>query len=64
MVPPPLTPPPAGTAARGGPPRATDGQHPGLQSAEVQAAYRATHGDAAEARWAAEHEAEPTRTAP
>ena len=70
------TPPPAPTATRppaspltptptpAEPPRASDGQHLGLQPAAVQAAFRATHGDAAEARWAAEHEAELNRPTP
>jgi hypothetical protein len=65
--------PPAATATRAptppaatplDPPRASDGQHLGLQPAAVQAAFRATHGDAAEARWAAEHEAELNRPTP
>jgi hypothetical protein len=53
------TPTPAPTPA--GPPRASDGQHLGLQSAAVQDLYRATHGAEAEARWLAEHEAELAR---
>jgi hypothetical protein len=64
VVPPPLAPPTTAPAAPAGPPRASDGQHLGLQPAAVQAAFRATHGDAAEARWAAEHEAELNRPTP
>ena len=56
----PATPPP--TPAE--PPRASDGQHLGLQPPEVQAAFIATHGDAAAQRWADEHEAELARPAP
>jgi hypothetical protein len=54
---PPATPTPAA------PPTASDGQHLGLQPAAVQAAFTATHGDAAAQRWAAEHEAELARAA-
>jgi hypothetical protein len=70
------TPPPAPTATRppaspatptptpAEPPRASDGQHLGLQPPAVQAAFIATHGDAAAQRWADEHEAELARPAP
>ena len=63
VVPPPL-PPPAAAAAPAGPPQASDGQHLGLQPPDVQAAFRATHGDAAETRWVAEHEAGLDQAAP
>ena len=52
------------TAIPAGAPRASDGQHLGAQPAHVQAAFLATHGPAAPARWAAEHEAELARPAP
>ena len=45
----PRPPPATATPAPAGPPRASDGQHLGLQPAEVQAAFVATHGDAAAA---------------
>jgi hypothetical protein len=64
LVPPPLVPPPAPPSASADPPRASDGQHLGLQPAHVQAAFRVTHGDAAAQRWADEHEAELGRSAP
>ena len=46
------------------PPRASDGQHLGLQPPAVQGAFVATHGGAAAQRWADEHEAELARPAP
>jgi hypothetical protein len=50
------------TPASAGPPRASDGQHLGLQPAEVQTAFTATHGANAAQRWADEHDAELART--
>ena len=58
------TPAPAAGATPAGPPRAADGQHLGLQPAEVQAAFQAAHGENAAQRWAAEHEAALPPTAP
>jgi hypothetical protein len=49
------------TPTPAGPPRRSDGQHLGLQPAAVQALFRATYGDGAEARWFAEHAAELAR---
>jgi hypothetical protein len=58
------TPAPAPPGGPATPARASDGQRLGLQPAGVQAAFQLHHGDAAEARWIAEHEAELTRAAP
>ena len=60
------TPLPSPTAppAPAGPPRAGDGQPPGLQPPAVEEALRATLGGAAAQRGAAEHEAELARSAP
>jgi hypothetical protein len=55
---------PTPTATPAGPPRAGDGQHLGLQPAAVQALFRATHGDGAEARWVAQHDAELVSAGP
>ena len=63
--PPAATPPPVTAAPTpAGPPRASDGQHLGLQPPAVQAAFATTHGASAAQRWADEHEAELARAGP